>query len=84
MTTYDLKGRRAIETGASQGLGAAVAVELARCGAHVALTARVETGIQRFGQSQEIAALAAFLCSSQSSYIHGARIDIDGGATKGI
>ena len=45
---------------------------------------RVELGIQRFGQSQEIAALTAFLCSSQSSYIHGAKIDIDGGATKGI
>lgn len=46
--------------------------------------ARLELGIQRFGQPEEIAALAAFLCSAESSYIHGAKIDIDGGASKGI
>ena len=46
--------------------------------------ARAEVGIQRFGQAEEIAALAAFLCSDQSAYIHGAKIDIDGGASKGI
>jgi 3-oxoacyl-[acyl-carrier protein] reductase len=46
--------------------------------------ARVELGIQRFGQPEEIAALAAFLCSADSAYIHGAKIDIDGGASKGI
>jgi 3-oxoacyl-[acyl-carrier protein] reductase len=45
---------------------------------------RLELGIQRFGQSEEIAALTAFLCSAESAYIHGAKIDIDGGASKGI
>ena len=46
--------------------------------------ARLEHGIDRFGEAREIAALVAFLCSAQSAYIHGAKIDIDGGATKGI
>ena len=45
---------------------------------------RLELNIQRFGEADEIAALTAFLCSAESAYIHGAKIDIDGGATKGI
>lgn len=45
---------------------------------------RHEHGIQRFGSSEEIAHLVAFLCSDRATYIHGATLDIDGGATKGI
>lgn len=41
-------------------------------------------GIRRFGQPEEIGQLAAFLASAQASYIHGATIDIDGGATRGL
>lgn len=40
--------------------------------------------IQRFGRPDEIGKLAVFLASDQSSYIHGATIDIDGGATRGL
>ena len=36
----DLTGRRAVVTGATSGLGEVTAVELARHGAHVVLTAR--------------------------------------------
>ena len=61
MTSFDLNGRRAIVTGASQGIGAAIAMELARCGAHVALTARngakldaVAAGIQANGPTRAI------------------------------
>ncbi len=46
--------------------------------------ARHEHGILRFGESEEIAHLVAFLCSDRATYMQGATIDIDGGATKGL
>ena len=37
------------------------------------------TALKGYGQVKEIAALATFLASSESSYITGTTIDIDGG-----
>ena len=42
---FSLKGRKAVVTGASRGLGRAVAVAFASCGADVALMARTEEGL---------------------------------------
>jgi NAD(P)-dependent dehydrogenase (short-subunit alcohol dehydrogenase family) len=42
----DLEGRIALVTGASRGIGAAVAVELARRGAHVVISARTQGGLE--------------------------------------
>jgi NAD(P)-dependent dehydrogenase (short-subunit alcohol dehydrogenase family) len=41
-----LSGRVALVTGASRGLGAAVAIELGRLGAHVVITARTQGGLE--------------------------------------
>lgn len=38
-----------------------------------------QTALKRYGKPEEVAALAAFLASDESSYITGATINIDGG-----
>ena len=45
MTNYSLDGRTVLVTGASRGIGAAIARALDRAGARVALVARSRTGL---------------------------------------
>lgn len=45
MGQYDFSGQSAIVTGSSRGIGAAIAVELAQCGARLTLTGRDEAAL---------------------------------------
>ncbi|WP_426956520.1 SDR family NAD(P)-dependent oxidoreductase [Muricoccus radiodurans] len=56
-----LSGRVALVTGASRGIGQAVAVELARLGAHVVLTARSQGGLEETDDAVRAAGSAATL-----------------------
>jgi len=38
-----------------------------------------KTALRRLGETEEIAALVAFLCSRQAGYITGQVIEVDGG-----
>lgn len=53
MTSFDLTGRTALVTGASRGIGRAVALGLARAGADVALSARDEARLQEVAKEVE-------------------------------
>lgn len=44
--------------------------------------AAAEVPLRRFGQSEEVASLVAFLASDRASYIAGASIDVGGGMGK--
>jgi 3-oxoacyl-[acyl-carrier protein] reductase len=45
---------------------------------------RISYGITRFGSPEDIANTVVFVCSPMAAYIHGATINIDGGATRGL
>lgn len=47
-------------------------------------TLRRELAIARFGEPADIAYMVSFLCSDRAAYVHGATINVDGGATPGI
>ncbi|MEE8333779.1 MAG: SDR family oxidoreductase, partial [Alphaproteobacteria bacterium] len=45
-------------------------------------TANIPLG--RIGRSEDVAALATYLCSEQASFINGALMEVDGGASRAL
>mgnify|MGYP002837778879 CR=1 FL=1 len=59
MTDIDLKGRLALVSGASRGIGRALALELARAGAHVIATARTQGALEELDDAIKATGLCA-------------------------
>lgn len=73
-----------VETERLTGRLAALAREAGVSEAEARTRLVAEQKVIRFGQPEEVAALVAFLDSPEGAFLHGALIDIDGGATKGM
>lgn len=71
-----MSGRIALVTGASRGIGAAVAVELARVGYHVVITARTQGGLEETDDAIQTAGGTATLLPLDLA--HGEQLDTVG------
>jgi NAD(P)-dependent dehydrogenase (short-subunit alcohol dehydrogenase family) len=90
VTTVALAGKRALVTGASRGMGVAIAKALAAEGADVAITyeksasARGDVpavhGDRSVWQGERHRNGVAFLASPNAQYITGSTLTVDGGA----
>ena len=73
-----LKGRTAIVTAASKGMGKACALGLAREGARIVMCARTETDL-RSSADEVRAQTGAEVVAMKASYVAGVALQIDGG-----
>jgi NAD(P)-dependent dehydrogenase (short-subunit alcohol dehydrogenase family) len=74
-----LKGKVAIVTGASKGIGACIARSLAAEGAAVVINYASQTPLGRIGQARDVAPAVVFLVSDDAAYITGEALLIAGG-----
>ncbi len=82
---FGLKGKRAIITGGSKGIGRAIALELAAQGCHVALCARGEAALQETREAAESQGVRGFAqpcdvgdAQALESFLHAARDALGG------
>lgn len=73
-----------IRTGRLEGRIATLAAERGLDMAAAAAALARETGVARFGEPAEIAAMVAFLASDQAAYVQGAILDVDGGWVRAV
>jgi len=71
---FDLTGKVAVITGATRGIGRAIAFQLGRAGASVVVSSRKAEAVDA-----TVAALAAEMCGPLFAKTTGAQIPIDGG-----
>ena len=67
--SFDLSGKRALVTGASKGIGAAVARALAQAGADVMVSARDASGLEQTAQEVRGAGREVHLISADLSHL---------------
>jgi 3-oxoacyl-[acyl-carrier protein] reductase len=73
-----------IRTGRLDGRIATLAAERGLDTAAAAVALAKDTGVARFGEPDEIAAMVAFLASDQAGYVQGAILDVDGGWVRAV
>lgn len=87
MTTFDLTGKTALVTGASRGIGRAIALGLATAGADVALSARDEASLRELAEQVEAVGRKAVVLPADvtdtqpASYVTGQALVVDAGQT---
>jgi 3-oxoacyl-[acyl-carrier protein] reductase len=67
-----------------QGRIATLACERGLDDAAAAAALAEQTGVARFGEPEEIAAVVAFLAGAQAGYVQGSILDVDGGWVRAV
>lgn len=73
--SFDLKGRAVMITGASRGIGKAIALACAHAGADLAL------GSRHVEECEQVAAAVIYLASDAGNFVTGHTLLVDGGFT---
>jgi NAD(P)-dependent dehydrogenase (short-subunit alcohol dehydrogenase family) len=79
MEEFRLDGKRASVTGASRGIGAAIAKVFAEAGAEQRRAKEARIPLHRFAAPEEVAEAVLCLASPAANFISGVSLPLDGG-----